>query len=287
MRTQARRGLAIYFTFLILGSGIVETILLRAGDSIDHHDTLVSLLMWIPALSSFIARAIRREGIADVSFRLGGREGLKMFGVAIAFPLVVATIAYGTAWTTGLATYTTVHGGFFPRLGRALIVGPTIAVVFTAGEEIGWRGYMLTRLIDAGIPRPLLVSGLIWAAWHLPLILSGQYASGPNPALSAAMFVVTVVGGAYAIAVVRLRSGSVWPAAVAHGAWNAIQGAFHSASTGPGANVWVGESGILVAVVALAVGLLTVKLLLKGETIWSSTALRPAITSAGTPKPAA
>jgi hypothetical protein len=41
-----------------------------------------------------------------------------------------------------------------------------------AGEEIGWRGYMLTRLVDAGIPRPVLASGLIWGLWHVPVVLA-------------------------------------------------------------------------------------------------------------------
>jgi membrane protease YdiL (CAAX protease family) len=134
-------------------------------------------------------------------------------------------------------------------------------VLSGAGEEIGWRGYMLTRLIDAGVPMPLLASGIIWALWHFPLILSGVYAAGPHPAISAGLFLIDVVGIGYVIAVLRLRSGSVWPAAVLHGTWNAIiQGPFDQSSTGPGATVWVGESGILVAIVSLAVGLLAVRL---------------------------
>ena len=42
-----------------------------------------------------------------------------------------------------------------------------------AGEEIGWHGYMLTRLVDAGMAKPILTSGLIWGLWHVPLILGG------------------------------------------------------------------------------------------------------------------
>jgi membrane protease YdiL (CAAX protease family) len=117
---------------------------------------------------------------------------------------------------------------------------------------------MLTRRIDAGVRRPLLTSGLIWGAWHLPLILSGQYASGPSPLLSAAMFLPTVVCGAYVAASVRLASGSVWPAVFFHGAWNAIiQGAFNRYTAGGGSShgtaIWTGESGILVATASLLV----------------------------------
>lgn len=253
----ARRGLAIYFAVLIPATAVVETLVFRAGDAIGKHPLLIALLMWVPALSSFVARAALREGIADVSFRFGGRTTWRAMLVALATPLVVGTVAYGVAWGSGLVAYTSPpHGGFFPYLGLALTAGTAVGILFAGGEEIGWRGYMLTRLVDAGVPHPLLVSGLIWAGWHLPLILSGQYASGPHPALSAAVFVVSVIGMALVIGILRLRSGSVWPAIVLHAAWNAvIQGPFDRSATGPAATTWVGESGVLVACVILALGI--------------------------------
>lgn len=225
--------------------------------------------MWMPAISSFVARLVRREGVSDVSFGLGGATGLRALLAAPVMPLIVGPVAYGIAWATGLVGYQTPpHGGFALDLGRALIVGATIGVLSGAGEEIGWRGYMLTRLIDAEVPRPLLVSGLIWATWHFPLILSGLYAAGPHPIASAGIFMVDVVGIAYVIGVLRLRSGSVWPAALLHGEWNAIiQGPFDQSATGPGATVWVGESGILVAIVSLAVGLLAVRMFYRRDAV--------------------
>jgi hypothetical protein len=91
-----------------------------------------------------------------------------------------------------------------------------------------------SKLIDAGVPRPVLVSGLIWGLWHVPLILGGAYLVGPPPVL--------------VFARLRLQTGSVWPAVALHTAWNAvIQAAFDSASTGPLTTLWVGESGVLVA----------------------------------------
>src|SRR3712207_8890528 len=52
----------------------------------------------------------------------------------------------------------------------------------------------------------------------------------------------------YVIARLRLESGSVWPAVVLHAAWNhIIQQLFDPATTGAGATLWVGESGVLTA----------------------------------------
>jgi membrane protease YdiL (CAAX protease family) len=94
------------------------------------------------------------------------------------------------------------------------------------------RGYMLTRLIDSSVPKPIFFSGLVWALWHVPLILSGQYASGSHPALSAVLFVGNVIGLGYVFAWLRLSSGSIWPCSWAHGVWNAvIQGPFDMSTT--------------------------------------------------------
>ena len=149
---------------------------------------------------------------------------------------------------------------FIALLGLAASAGTLGAIIFAAGEEIGWRGYMLTRLIDAKVPRPILTGGLIWGLWHTPLILSGQYASGPHPSLSACIFIIDVVVFSYFIAWLRLTTGSIWPAIVAHGAWNAIiQGAFDASTTG--VSIWVGESGILI----LLVGFALVSLIVRGR----------------------
>jgi membrane protease YdiL (CAAX protease family) len=133
-----------------------------------------------------------------------------------------------------------------------LAVAATIVTIFSApraaGEEIGWRGYMLTRLIDAGVPKPILTSGLIWGLWHVPLILGGVYLAGPPPVLSALLFIVVATAFSFVFARLRLETGSVWPAIALHAAWNAIiQTAFDRASTGAGATLWIGESGILLA----------------------------------------
>ena len=266
-RRRARRGLAVYFAVLVPLSAVFEALVIITGDF-----SWIWALMWTPAAASVVARLILREGFADASFRLGGRRGWKALGLALVFPIVLGLIAYGIAWTTGLVQ-------FSPRpIGLAapyvadttspavvfvvnLAVAATIVTVFSvrtaAGEEFGWRGDMLTRLIDAGVPRPVLVSGLIWGAWHVPLILGGVYLVGPPPVLAAVLWMVTATAFSFVFARLRLETGSVWPAVALHSAWNAvIQTAFDSASTGAEAPLWVGEAGILVAltmVVAAAV----------------------------------
>lgn len=261
---EARKGLLVFFALVALGSGVFQGLILRSGKPIGESPWLVYALMWTPGVASVVARLVFREGFRDVSFRVGGAAGWKAIGLAWLLPVAVGAAAYGLAWGAGLAPFEAPLlpqlglDSFAPPLRFALLLGlsltlvTVLSILSAAGEEIGWRGYLLTRLVEAEVPRPVLVSSLIWGAWHLPLVLSGQYASGENRVLSAGVFVLSVVGIGFVISWTRLSTGSVWPAVVLHGAWNAvIQGAFDTSTKG--SSIWVGESGILVAAAVLAV----------------------------------
>jgi uncharacterized protein len=258
VRRRARRGLAVYFAVLIPLSAIFEALMIA------HSLSWFWALMWTPAAASVVARLVFREGFADVSFRIGGRRGWQAIGLALVVPIIVGLFAYGIAWTTGLVQFSpelsSVARSFFGDTTSPVLVllfnllaAATIVTLFSArtaaGEEIGWRGYMLSRLIAAGVPAPILVSGLIWGVWHVPLIFGGVYLAGPPPALAASLWMATATALSFVFAKLRLETGSVWPAITLHAAWNAIiQAAFDPASGGPTAALWTGESGILVVI---------------------------------------
>ncbi len=112
---------------------------------------------------------------------------------------------------------------------------------------------MTTRMMDARVPYPLLTSGIIWGLWHLPVILMGDYYSGPYPALSVIFFMISCTSFGYIVGRIRMTTGSLWPAILLHSSWNAIaQDAFDAFSKGENALLWTGESGIIVALVFLA-----------------------------------
>jgi len=258
---NARKGLTIYFALLIAGSAVLDWRILQTGESIDQVPFLLAVLMYVPAAASLVARLWLREGFGDVSFRLDVREAKLAFGLAVVYPIVVGLVSYGLAWAVGLAEFRQpllprshlyVNSAAANLLASLLIsttLGTAVSCLVTFGEEVGWRGYMLTRLVVAGVPKPVLTSGLIWAVWHVPLILSGQYAAGARPWLSVILFVIGVTAHGYLTAYVRFRSGSVWPAVIMHGAWNAvIQGTFDRATVGT--PVAVGESGWLTVTIA-------------------------------------
>jgi uncharacterized protein len=256
---QARRGLAIYLGVVIVLTALFDALVIAFSPS------WIMARMFAPAAASVVARLVLREGFADVSFRFGGRRTWKAILLAVVFPIIIGLVAYGVAWATGLAQFDPQPLGlvasfvgntaspvtlFVVLLALTATIGSIIGALSAAGEEIGWRGYMLMRLIDAGVPRPVLASGLIWGLWHVPLILAGVYVAGSSPVVSAMLFMVVVTSFGFVFARMRLETGSIWPAIALHGAWNSIiQGAFDPVTmgTGAGATLWVGEAGILTA----------------------------------------
>ncbi|MBA8824609.1 membrane protease YdiL (CAAX protease family) [Saccharopolyspora lacisalsi] len=100
-----------------------------------------------------------------------------------------------------------------PFLGWLLLqLGSVLSVlVFAFGEECGWRGYLLPKLLPTGIWPMLLLSGVIWTAWHAPLILLRDFAA------HCALFLVgRALPQVVVISWLRLASGSVWAAVVFH-----------------------------------------------------------------------
>jgi uncharacterized protein len=95
-----------------------------------------------------------------------------------------------------------------------------VNVIPALGEELGWRGWLLPKLMPLGTLPALLVSGVIWGTWHAPLVLLGyNYGDAPGWLGITMMVGMCVLIGAV-FGWLRLRSGSVWPAALAHAAFN-------------------------------------------------------------------
>jgi len=104
------------------------------------------------------------------------------------------------------------------------ILGAVINVFAGAfGEEIGWRGYLQPRLAPLGSLASMVLVGLVWGVWHAPILLLGHnYPTAP--VLGVFLFIPFCVIWAILLGWTRQVTGSVWPAALAHGAINASAG---------------------------------------------------------------
>lgn len=105
-----------------------------------------------------------------------------------------------------------------------VLFGAFINTIPALGEELGWRGWLLPRLMPLGTVPALLLSGIVWGMWHAPLVLLGYNYPGVPGWLGLSMMVgLGILMGAI-FGWLRLRSASVWPAALAHGSFNAAAG---------------------------------------------------------------
>jgi membrane protease YdiL (CAAX protease family) len=207
-------------------------------------------LMWCPGVSALVTRVAFHRSLRG----LGWGWGKTRYQLVSYFlPFAYALPAYGLVWLTGLGGV-----GEAPAESPWVFVGlgTVVSLIFATGEEIGWRGFLVPQLYRImGFGRTSIVSGLIWAAWHAPLILFADYNSGAPRWYALLCFTVMVVAISFPFAWLRLKSGSLWTAALLHASHNLyIQGFFDQVTTDTGITEYLtGEFGVVVALVAAVV----------------------------------
>lgn len=230
-KARSWRKVAVFYGLTLLFSGVFVAFDLRAPGNI----TLITGVMWGPAVAAVLTQWAFGESVRNLGWNWGsGRYQIWAYVI----PLFYALPVYVIVWLTGL-------GGFydtafaartikdFGMSGLPMSVGLTGYVLLAAtagfipktaralGEEIGWRGFLVPELAKiTNFTGVGFISGLMWAAWHYPSILFGSYNAGTPPWYALTCFTVMVVAGSFIAAWLRLRSQSVWPAAILHGSHN-------------------------------------------------------------------
>jgi len=190
------------------------------------------VFMWMPGLCSIACRLLFREGFRDIGWRW---RNWKATMAAIWAPLVVGISVYALLWGTGLAsmhqgTWGVSFGGStsaqqagnmpFHLVLIVLLIMTPIVSPFSLGEELGWRGYLLDRMVKSGMRRPVFILGVVWAVWHLPVLLSGQYLKTSNMALTVLFFILMILASNSVICRLRLQSGGIWIPVLMHSIHN-------------------------------------------------------------------
>jgi uncharacterized protein len=166
--------------------------------------------------------------------------------------VAVAVVSFGAAWFLGVARFRGLPGSFLD----GFVVELVLVTVLILGEEIGWRGFLLFRLAQVTtLRRAALLTGLAHGLFHLPLyLLSASYEPVGSRwvIVPVAMAVITLAGVFYAW--LRLTSGSIWPVAFAHSAFNTVFGSMTAAAaaSSPAALAYVAGEGGVVTLAAIA-----------------------------------
>ena len=266
--TGAKLATFLGLTFAL--SAVFWWLIIAAGSLGAHGGAYVFALMWCPGVSALATRLAFQGNVRGQGWRWGATRWATL---AYVLPLGYATAAYGPVWLAGLGG---VDLGRF-RIGVVtfLALGSLQSLLSATGEELGWRGFLvptLARTMSFG--RTAVVSGAIWAAWHVPLIAFADYNAGTPTWYAVLCFAIMVVSLAVPLAWLRLRSGSVWPAAILHATHNLfVQGFFDRVTVDTGPTRWLtGEFGAALAVTI-------------GATAWMFWRARDAVPSPGEPLP--
>jgi membrane protease YdiL (CAAX protease family) len=167
---------------------------------------------------------------------------------------VVLGLAYSVIWSTGLAATRIPLGPDLDSWGRLALNGVLnigiATVTVSLGEEIGWRGYLLSRLASVlGPGRGMALTGVLHGLFHMPIIfLTPYYHPEGERWLIVPLFVTATTAGGLLFGYLRFWTDSVWPASLAHSAHNYFWGLFDgwTETQSPRAVEYLaGESGIL------------------------------------------
>lgn len=210
-----------------------------------------------PLLTALIFIAVLRPGRFLDLFALRWRDSWRVLGVGLAVLVGSALLQLSVGVLLGWPVRA-------PELfaGAAVAVLPLWAVqtVFALGEELGWRGWLASRLAPLRFWPAALVTGSAWVIWHLPalpLILGGSSGGSGASWEFGAAYLLGIASWAPLMLWLRRESGSVWPAVIVHGALNSLRvfllqsladsgGTISWAVEATGWVVWLGAAWLLV-----------------------------------------
>lgn len=225
-----------WFTFLLIpllgvtyGQGLSIAILAGA--------------MFTPTISSLLTRVITKEGFKQMYLRPFFKKNIKGYTLVFFGPTILVFLCgvfYFLVFPESFDSELTFMNSMLAANGpegltaskvllitilQIALVGPVINIIPTLGEEIGWRGYLLPKLRELFSDRAaLLISGVIWGVWHLPVIVLGhnyglEYMGYPWLGILAMIFFCVTLGIVEGYATIKFNS--VIPAAMIHSTINA------------------------------------------------------------------
>jgi uncharacterized protein len=245
MHSSMRRVL-VFIVLLVLLSAASATLLLSSHSV--AGGLYMAFFMWSPGLAALITCVICRVNFEGLGWSWSAARHMS-YGYVL--PLMYIVPVYATTWflirgslnlssfvATGAATV-----GFpaWPRLATFGLQVPLLLTfgVFsrfpnTLGEELGWRGFLLPQLSRRyGFTGGCLVTGIIWAMWHYPLLFAFGFFIRPNSRLRITFFTIMVIGLSFVIGWLKFKANSLWPCILLHASHNVLLQAIFDPLTAP------------------------------------------------------
>ena len=215
---------AAIFSVLVLCMAVGAALLIRMLGLTPGY-AMFALWMSTPTVATLVMLlVVTREGYSKEGWKSLGlhRLGLNVWWIAFGVTLLVTVAASAIVWATPLASFIMPEGGILDTVINFLVFFGIVVFVLGLSEEIGMRGYLQPHLMSLGRNRALILVGLVWATWHMPLILlTPFYHAAGNKLIILPLFYGTIVAASFFFGYMRIYTGSIWPASIAHSVHNA------------------------------------------------------------------
>lgn len=188
--------------------------------------------MMIPSAANLITRLVTKEGFSNSYLGVNFKGKMGYWIASVAVKLCESVICLLLMW--GLFFDGMSFSDAFPSFGTQAAGMFLLQLAFSVicffpgfGEEWGWRGYMMPKLMEL-MPKPaaVIVGGIIWGLWHAPLTIAGHnfgidYPGYPFVGIGM-MCVLCVMDNAF-LTLLTEKTKSIYPAAFCHSVNNNLQ----------------------------------------------------------------
>ena len=263
---SVRWGLVLGFVAASYGLAWIVALPLWASGGLSNPSfgVLGTLLMFAPAAAvGLIGVVAGRDGLGQLGLGLprpARRAAVwVLVGLLGAVALALAGVLLSGALGTVRLDLSPLRGPGWLAAAAGIALGVLIIAIPALGEELGWRGWLLPHLEPLGRGRATVLTGVIWGAWHAPVILLGYNYDRPN-GLGLVLMIVSAVLIGVILGWMRFRTGSIWPGVAAHAGLNASAGAWTALLVPAGVTVdptqatVLGWPGWLLIVLLIGVG---------------------------------
>ena len=237
------QDLIIYFG-IVFGLSIIFSIFMRVtGGRQSKYINLAVLAFFFPAIAVLVMAVGFQSPLSNAGW---GRFSLGWLLAALfIFPLAIHLITLPVQafinkmrlpWLDGLKPAEdglyhmtgTIKWGVITkrqlvyRLLQNPLIGVALVSFFAFFEVIGWRAWMLPRLLNLFDMRMgVLISAIIWSAWHIPFVFGGiQKIEGVTTWIMVTVYPLGLVGAGIVLGWLWIESQSIWIVTLAHGALN-------------------------------------------------------------------
>ncbi|MGN1102642.1 MAG: CPBP family intramembrane glutamic endopeptidase [Huintestinicola sp.] len=192
---------------------------------------LGALGMMCPSVAVVLTRLITKEGFKNSYLGINFKGNGKYYAASVLVLLADSVINMFLAWKLySSASFGEMFTGDDMAAKIWLLIvnieGAVIMFFPSFGEEWGWRGYMMPKLIKLiGKPAAIILGGVLWGLWHFPLTISGHNFGTDYkfyPWLGIVLMCVFCTIFNVFLTFLAERTKSVYPCAFAHGINNSV-----------------------------------------------------------------